>query len=253
MCELIPPSSGPPSTGPLTARLLLPLLAGDPHLPRLVVHTDLGRTELSTASLANWSAKVAGLLTDELGVVPGDTVVVRLGAGWQTVPVLLGSWWAGAVLTDVDDPGAAAAFVADLPGADAAADEVFVVSGHPLGAPATNVLAHQRDFTGAVLGQADRFGKPPAVDDAAPALFAAGTRWSVAELMTTATQAAEQFGAGARVLSSAAWSLPDPVLPLVLGALAAEGSLVQLVGDFDEAARERIRADERCTVSWPPS
>lgn len=212
------------------------------------MHTDLGRTELSTASLANWSAKVAGLLVDELGLTPGDTVAVRLGAGWQTVPILLGSWWAGAVVTDVDDADAAAAFVTD--GADAAADEVFVVSGHPLGAPSRNVLAHQRDFTGAVLGQADRFGVAPAVDDAAPAIRTAAGVLSVAQSLTAATGAADRFGPGARVLSSEPWLLPDPVLALVLGTLAAEGSLVQLVGDFDAAAIERIAADEKCTVSW---
>lgn len=236
-------------SGSLTARLLTPLLSGDPHLPRLVVHSALGRTELSTASLANWSAKVAGLLIDELGMTPGDTVAVRLGSGWQTAPILLGSWWAGAVVTDLDDPDAAVAFVAD--GADAAADEVFVVSGHPLGAPSVNVLAHQRDFTGAVLGQADRFGAPLGLDDAAPALRTAERQWPVGELASIALRAAERFGDGARVLSSAAWTMPDPLVPLVLGTLAADGSLVQLVGyGFDQAAADRIAADEKCTVGW---
>ncbi|MDN5804648.1 MAG: hypothetical protein L0H26_08715, partial [Microlunatus sp.] len=143
---------------------------------------------------------------------------------------------------------AATAFVAD--GADAAADEVFVVSGHPLGAPSRNVLAHQRDFTGAVLGQADRFGVPPKVTDDDPALRTAERHWSIAELTTVAALAAERFGTGARVLSSEPWTLPDPLLPLVLGTLAADGSLVQLVGDFDAGAIERVAAEEKCTARW---
>ena len=48
-----------------------------------------------------------------------------------------------------------AAFVP--PGADSDCDEVFVVSGHPLGLGLTGLPAHQRDYTSSVLGQADRF------------------------------------------------------------------------------------------------
>lgn len=244
----------------ITATLLRPLSAGDPHTPRVVVHTPVGRTELSTASLVNWSAKVAGLLRDELGVSPGDPVVVRLGAGWQTVPILLGCWWVGAVVTD--DPGAdaAAAFVADVPipaadvepadgvdPQDAAADEVFVVSGHPLGAPSRSVAAHQRDFTGAVLGQADRFVPSSVLPGGAPALTIEGRTFVIDELLTTARTAADRFGTGARVFSDARWRLPDPVIPLVLGTLAADGSLVQAV---DHGDAEHLIAVEKCTVRW---
>lgn len=260
----------------VTPSLLRPLLAGDPHLPRLVVYTAGGRTELSTASLANWSAKVAGLLRDELGVVPGDPVVVRLGAGWQTVPILLGCWWVGAVVTDDPHTEAAAAFVPDAAGGvaadvsagaatdpaadptpavpptaadpqDAVADEVFVVSGHPLGAPSRSVAAHQRDFTGAVLGQADRFVPSSAVPGTAPALTVAGKTSTVDELLATARAAADRFGAGARVFSDVRWHLPDPVIPLVLGTLAADGSLVQAV---DHGDAEHLTAVEKCTVRW---
>src|ERR1700712_2809940 len=141
----------------VTEALLLPLLRGDAHRPRLTTYTSGFRTELSTASLANWSAKVAGLLLDELGCRTGDLVYVGVGAGWQTAPILLGAWWAGLTVTDQDLPEAVAAFVPD--GADpglGAADEVFVVSGHPLGAPSQAVAPHQRDFTTVVLRPAGR-------------------------------------------------------------------------------------------------
>src|SRR6478735_1987886 len=58
--------------GGITTALLGPLLATDPHRPRLIWH-GAGRTELSTASLANWSAKTAGLLDDESGA---DEVII---------------------------------------------------------------------------------------------------------------------------------------------------------------------------------
>ena len=120
--------------GGITAALLGPLLAGDPHRPRLIWH-GAGRTELSTASLANWSAKTAGLLVDELGGRPGGVVVWRVRRSWQAVPLLLGSWWAGMVVTDLYDEAAesraVAAFIDDDD--DSGADEVIVASSHPFG------------------------------------------------------------------------------------------------------------------------
>lgn len=78
--------------------VLQPLLAADPGTP-MVTHYDLeapSRIELSVTSTANWAAKIAGLLRDELGVAPGDVVVCDLPAHWLTAGVILGIWWAGA-------------------------------------------------------------------------------------------------------------------------------------------------------------
>src|SRR6476661_5216589 len=104
-CPAMPydgPMTEPLPPGGITAALLGPLLAGDPHRPRLIWHGS-GRTELSTASLGNWAAKTAGLLVDELGAAPGDTVQWRVRRSWQGVPLLLGSWWAGLIVTSLDD------------------------------------------------------------------------------------------------------------------------------------------------------
>lgn len=214
----------------VTADLLGPLLT-EPHLPRLTWYAaDGGRTELSTASLANWSAKVAGLLVDELGARHGDTVYVALPAGWPSAPILLGAWWAGLLVTDQDDPDAVAAFVPD--GRDpavGAADEVFVVSGHPLGAASRSVAAHQRDFSGAVLPQADRFAPGAAVGSAAGAITGTATL-TVGAVLELARAAGSAVGAGARVLSGVRWTSPAAVIPVLLGVLSAAGSLVQLDG-----------------------
>ncbi len=207
----------------VTAALLGPLLRGDPHRPRLTTYASGFRTELSTASLANWSAKVAGLLLDELGSSRGDLVYVGLGAGWQTAPILLGAWWAGLTVTDQDLPETVAAFVPD--GADpslGSADEVFVVSGHPLGAPSQSVAAHQRDFTTAVLPQADRFS--PRGDAASVAASSPRGDVTVADLLAAARAVA--LADGARLASTLPWTLPGGIAATLLAALSVDGSLV---------------------------
>ena len=215
----------PLGTDGLTAALLGPLLRGDGHRPRLTTYSGGFRTELSTASLANWSAKVAGLLLDELGCRSGDLVFVGVGAGWQCAPILLGSWWAGLTVTDLDLPEASAAFVPD--GADpalGASDEVFVVSGHPLGAPSRAVAPHQRDFTTAVLPQADRFSPRSRVGADAAALRTAEGDVSVSDLLALAEAAG--LAPGARLFSTLPWTLPGGVAGTLLAALAVDGSVV---------------------------
>lgn len=236
----------------VTATLLRPLLIADSGRPRITWY-GAGRTELSTASLANWSAKVAGLLVDELGGTTGNVVTVRTTPSWQTVPLLLGAWWAGMTVTDEDDPTAVAAFVDQ--GDDAAADEVFVVSGHPLGAPSTGVQDHQRDFSGAVLPQGDRFTPwGPGPDPEMPAVLTATGMTSVAELLEQAVESAAAIGQGGRVFSVLDLTLPLGVTAGMLGALAADGSLVQIGPGFPDgtdltARRAAVAGDERATVT----
>jgi uncharacterized protein (TIGR03089 family) len=230
---------------------------------------DESRTELSGASLTNWTAKVAGLLQDELAAAPGDRVTVQLPTGWQTAPVVLGTWWAGLVVTDADDPASAAAFV--TPGFDGSADEVFVVSGHPLGAPtpAAALRAHQRDFTTAVLPQADRLGPMGDPDGTVPAIaFGSGSGTgddsprspdddtsvgSVGSLVEVAHAIASQLrdvsGASRPVLlSTRLWSLPAGFARAVLAALAADGTLVQCPIAWDAERLAAIAAAERVTA-----
>ena len=82
----------------LTGALLDPLLRDNPAGPRITYYDDATgeRVELSTATLANWAAKTANLLRDELGAGQGTRVGVLLPAHWQTAAVLLGIWWIGA-------------------------------------------------------------------------------------------------------------------------------------------------------------
>lgn len=244
--------SEPLAPGGITAALLGPLIAGDPHRPRLIWH-GAGRTELSTASLANWSAKTAGLLIDELGAPPGSTVSWRVRRSWQGVPLLLGSWWAGMVVTDLDDPDAVAAFIDDDD--ESAADEVIVASAHPFGLAGGTLPAFYRHVADAVLPQADRFSpRRPAAAPASIAVITSSDRISVAQLLDRARQAAGTIGAGGRVLSGLDLALPDTVCLGLLGALAADGSLIQVAVPPAGAAPggeqlARIARDERATVT----
>ena len=65
----------------------------DPVGPRITYYDDATgeRIELSTVTLANWAAKTANLLRDELGAGPGSRVAVLLPAHWQTAAVLSAS------------------------------------------------------------------------------------------------------------------------------------------------------------------
>ena len=80
--------------------LLAAALLRDPAGPLLTYYDDATgeRTELSATSLANWVAKTANLLRDDLGTAPGDRVAVLLPAHWQAAAILLGAWTAAAVV-----------------------------------------------------------------------------------------------------------------------------------------------------------
>ena len=68
------------------------MLSRDPVGPRITYYDDASgeRIELSAVTLANWAAKTANLLRDELGAGPDSRVAVLLPAHWQTAAVLLG-------------------------------------------------------------------------------------------------------------------------------------------------------------------
>ena len=246
--------SAPLPAGGITAALLGPLLAGDPHRPRLIWH-GAGRTELSTASLANWSAKTAGFLVDELGGRPGGTVVWRVRRSWQGVPLLLGSWWAGMVVTDLYDEAAEsralAAFIDDDD--DSRADEVIVASSHPFGLADGEIAEYAQHVADAVLPQADRFSpRGPAPGADSPAVVTGAGSSTVQQMLDLAAAASVRIGTAGRVLSTADLTLPDRVAAALLGALAADGSLIQVTRQAAAQAAHlaRIAADEGATVTF---
>jgi uncharacterized protein (TIGR03089 family) len=226
----------------VTARLFTPLLSS-PAEP-LITHYDdsIGsRIELSRATVANWAAKTANWLRDELDVEVGSTVSVALPAHWQTLGVLLGAWWCGANVV-VDSPaGASVAFIA-ADGSAAGAEAVAAVALDPLGrglsgepkGGALDYLNESRIF-------GDDFIPYDTVPGSAPAFGSA----TVDDLVAAAGQTS--LTAKDRVLSTLDWSTQDGLITGLLAVLSAGASLVQC-GNLDVATLPKRRESERTTV-----
>ena len=148
------------------ARVFADAIAPDLTRPLLTWYDDATgeRTELSGATLANWGAKTANLLTDEVGAAPGDAAGVLLPPHWQTAAVLLGCW--SAKLTVVDSPGPVEALFVAVDRVDEAAGwpagERYALALDPFALPMRQVPAGYADFVTAVRGHGDHFTPDPA-------------------------------------------------------------------------------------------
>jgi len=239
----------------LTDALLDPLLSANPMGPRITYYKDLTgddsteddargeRIELSTVTLANWAAKTANLLRDELGAGPGTRVAVLLPAHWQTVAVLLGVWWIGAEVVCTGLADIALCTVDRLAEADevAADGEVAVLSLDPFGKPADCLPVGVTDYATAVRVHGDQVtperSPGPALDGR-----------SVDAVLEAAQRSAQSRGltASDRVMSSQPWSTPLQVVDNLLAIFAAGASLVQ-VANPNPALLDRRRVTEKIT------
>lgn len=130
------------------------------------------RVELSVVTFANWVAKTAGMLQDELNLERGDTVLVDLPTHWLT-PVWLGACWsAGLAVTTVPEAGPALV-VCGPQGVEHHTQgdcPVVALSLLPMGRPFVDPLPPGViDFGVTVWGQPDAFVPydPPRTDDLA--------------------------------------------------------------------------------------
>lgn len=231
----------------ITQALLGPLLANGSPRPLITHYDDASgaRVELSRATVANWAAKTANWLVDEVDLEPGAPVFVSLPAHWQTAGVLLGSWWCGAHVVDVAD-GAEVAFV---PGstidAGRGARTVAAVSLDALGAPVRDLPGGAVDYASDVRIHGDDFAPLTPIPGSTPAFL----RSTVDELLGRSRQRAAELGINKddRVLSTLDWTTPDGVIDGFLAVLAAQGSLVQCTNP-DPAKLADRRTAERTTV-----
>jgi len=232
--------------------LLAAALLRDPAGPLLTYYDDATgeRTELSATSLANWVAKTANLLRDDVGAAPGDRVAVLLPAHWQAAAILLGAWTAAAVV-GTDPAGAAVAFAtADRVAEATAADEVFALSLAPLGRGfADGPPPGARDYSVDVLAMGDHWSGRP-VPDAVPALDTGGNTVSAGDLVEIALRRAAELGllAGDRVLSTQPWTTPTGWLDGLLVPLAAAASVVLVANPDDARLSAKVEA-ERVTAT----
>ncbi|MEN3223328.1 TIGR03089 family protein [Mycolicibacterium porcinum] len=229
----------------VSAAILDPLMAADPAGPRITYYDDATgeRIELSTVTMANWAAKTANLLRDELGAGPGTRVAVLLPAHWQTAAVLFGIWWVGAEVVLDTEADIALCTRDRLDEADDAVSggEVAVLSLDPFGKPAADLPIGVTDYATAVRVHGDQI-----VPERVPGPALAGQ--SVSEVLEAARSAAaaQGFTAKDRVLSTAGWATPDELIANLVAVFAAGASLVQVTNP-DPDAQERRRATEKTT------
>jgi len=221
-------------------------LARDPGGPLITFYDDATgeRAELSAKSLANLIAKTYALLTDSLGLAPGDTAQVSLPVHWLAVPVLFGCWYAGLTVQPGRPSSVAFADAGSL-AALAAADETFVTSLRPMAQPDTPP-AGAEDYTTAVRPMPDAWaGVRPLAGPADPAL----AELSRAELAGAAERRAAELGltTGGRLLWTRPWQQPADWISALLAPLTVGGYTV-LVGNPDAGLLDRRATAERVTV-----
>lgn len=219
--------------------VLQPLLAGDPGAP-LVTHYDLeapSRIELSVTSTANWAAKIAGLLRDEVDVAPGDKVVCDLPAHWLTAGVVLGVWWAGAeVRTGATEDAVAVITVADRLDDHPTDVEALLMTTDPMGRPVSaagvEVPPGVTDLAAASRIHPDEFipsGAGEAAFDGAP----------VEQLADPAARARVLVAGRAR----------EDIVGVLARVLASGGSAVLVTGaDPDDSGVADVADTERTTA-----
>lgn len=199
------------------ADLLASELRRDGARPFLTWYDDKTgeRVELSVATLANWAAKTANLLSDEHGLAPGDVVRLAPPDHWLAVVAALGAWTMGSCVS----VSAAAPDALDLPG-DVAA------------------------FMSAVLPQPDALltSPPPATS---PALRSDARTWTSAELADAARHAVHEHAVppGARILSTLSLDTVDGLDATLLVPLACGGSVVWCLNADQARLAERARME----------
>ncbi|MCZ7414604.1 MULTISPECIES: TIGR03089 family protein [unclassified Streptomyces] len=238
------------------ADLLRSALAEDAARPLLTFYDDATgeRVELSVATFANWVAKTANLVQDELSAEPGDRVALLLPAHWQTAVWMLACASTGVVAAPQGDPAAADVVVAGpdaLAEARACTGPRVAMSLRPLGARFPEPPEGFADYAVEVPGQGDHFTPyvPPAPDDIALAI--SGEELTGAQVVERARADAAALGltSGSRVLSGLGYADWDGLSRGLLAPLAAGGSVVlcRNLDRLDAASLASRRDSERVT------
>lgn len=128
------------------------------------------RTELSLTTYANWVAKTASLLAEELDLERGGRLLVDLPVHWLA-PVFAGAAWTlGAAVVREPDADVVVCGPDGVAAYAAGAAPLLATALHPLGLRFTQPLPDGvRDFGVEVWSQPDAFEPwdPPAADDEA--------------------------------------------------------------------------------------
>ncbi|RMI37292.1 TIGR03089 family protein [Streptomyces triticirhizae] len=215
------------------ADLLRSALAGDASRPLVTYYDDATgeRVELSAATLANWVAKTANLLQDELAAARGERLALLLPAHWQTAVWLLACAATGVVVEVDGDPAETDLVVAGpdrLTEARACRGERLALALRPLGGRFPEAPEGFTDYAVAAPAQGDVFAAldPPGPDD--PALVVEGRTLTGGELLTRARADAAERGLvpGSRLMSTLGYGSWAGLSAGLFAPLAAGGSVV---------------------------
>ncbi|MBC9728591.1 TIGR03089 family protein [Streptomyces sp. TRM68367] len=242
------------------ADLLGSALAADPGRPLVTFYDDATgeRVELSVATFANWVAKTANLLQDELSAEPGDRVALLLPAHWQTAVWLLACASVGVIADVGGEPGVADVVVSGpdtLEAARACGGARVAMALRPLGGRFAQRPEGFADYAVEVPGQGDRFVPYAPVDPEEPGLIVAGREFSGAEVVERARAEATGLGLigpGSRILSGLPYDTWEGLNAGLYGPLATGGSVVlcrhlgRLAG---EALDKRIESERVTAVA----
>lgn len=185
------------------------------------------RVELSVTSWANWVAKTASLLQEELDVARGDKVLLDLPSHWLGTVWLGACWSLGAVVGATSGPideGAALVVCGPLSVEEHAASDVPVVATSlaPLGTRFTEPLpAGVVDFGEVVWGQPDAFVAWDAVEPEDPAWEGPAETLSQLDLVELARAATEP-----QRVATTSQPVSDAGARLLVRALASGGGTV---------------------------
>ena len=239
--------------------LLRSALAADSARPLVTYYDDATgeRVELSVATFANWVAKTANLVQDDLAAQPGDRLALLLPAHWQTAVWLFACFATGVVAdcTGGRDAAAGADLVVsgpdELAAARACPGERVALSLRPLGARFPEPPEGFLDYAAEVPGQGDHFTPYAPVTGDAPALRVDGEELTGREVVARARADAERRGldAGSRLLSTLPYDTWEGLSAGLLAPLAAGASVVlcRHAERLDQAAAARRRESEHVT------
>lgn len=252
------------------SRLLASALSADPSRPLLTYYDDATseRTELSVATFANWVAKTANLLRDDLDLQPGALVEVDLPLHWQAAVWFHACWALGLVVVlpqpsvergdsggQVDPGGSVDLAVVTHDRAKGSAAEVVSLGLGPMGLArpgAVPAYAGALDYDREVHGHGDMFHPvvTPLAGDAALLRRGHDTADDVtvsgAELVEAAA-AADPLPPGGRLLVTTAFSTPATVVGGLLVPLAT-GVTAVLCRHLDPARMPGRIAQENIVV-----
>jgi uncharacterized protein (TIGR03089 family) len=210
-------------------------IARHPAQPLLTFYDDATgeRVELSGITLANWVAKTANLLVDDVGLAPGESALVNLPPHWQSAAVLLGCWSAGIV---VERRTGLTSF-SGTPGHGG-----YLLGFAPMAMPMQHVPPGHLDYIAEVRGQGDTFTPYPPATPETPAT----PNWTQREICQRAaeTAAAQGIEAGDRVLINGD-VVTDPI-EWLLAPLSVGASIV-LCRHTDATKLDARRAAEKTT------